>query len=93
MTRQKRIIAGYAAAAASLTVGAAIWALPAASQAGTDAVAGPAHQAAAAQPAGMRMAAASGTLTSDIAAARVATAKYATNLAGPRPPATRSSRR
>ena len=46
-------------------------------------------------PHGARMHAAhaQSTLMSDIAAARLATAKYATNLPGPRPPATRSSPR
>ena len=83
MTRHKRVLAGYAAAAAALVAGTAVWALPAAGQAGTASQAGPARTTAkdaAAQPGGMRMGAATGTLTSDIAAARVATAKYATNL-------------
>ena len=46
MTRHKRILAGYAAAAASLTAGVAIGRCSAAGQAGTDAMASPAHQAA-----------------------------------------------
>ena len=86
MTRQKRILAGYAVAAAALTAGAAVWALPAAGQAGTASMgsmgstASTASMASTAGSDGMRMPAATGTLTGDIAAARVATAKYATNL-------------
>jgi hypothetical protein len=80
MTRQKRILAGYAVAAAALTASAAVWALPAAGQAGTATTAGMAGMAGMAGSDGMRMSAATGTLTGDIAAARVATAKYATNL-------------
>lgn len=83
MTRQKRILAGYAVAAAALTASAAVWALPAAGQAGTTSMGSTARTASTASMAGsggMRMSAATGTLTSDIAAARVATAKFATNL-------------
>lgn len=86
MTRQKRILAGYAVAAAALTASAAVWALPAAGQAGTASMGSTAKTASTASMAsmagsdGMRMPAATGTLTGDIAAARVATAKFATNL-------------
>ena len=69
MTRQKRTLAGYATAAAAITATIAVWALPSAGQAGTTAAAP------------MQMPAASATLTHDIAVARMATAKYATNLA------------
>lgn len=68
----------------ALTASVAVWALPAVGQAGTAhpaSAAHPAHPAGTAQPAGMQMPAASSALTRDIAAARTATAKYATSLA------------
>jgi hypothetical protein len=84
MTVRKRVLAGYAAAATAITISAAVWALPAAGQAGT--ASGPTATgttAASTSMAAMGMSAAAGTtgtLTRDIAAARIATAKYATNL-------------
>jgi hypothetical protein len=81
MTMRKRVLAGYAAAATAVTISAAVWALPAASQAGaTGGRAATDTMAASSSMTAMGMSAATGTLTRDIAAARIATAKYATNL-------------